>query len=1105
MRLITILLFTITCCMFAENTHSQNVKVDLDMQNATLTDVFREIEKQSEYRFFYNNAVLNITKKLNLKAKDKELKDVLEQLFSQTDMTYRLVDKYIVITPKSDSSPSGLPQVPNTKTITGIVTDTNGDPVIGANVVEKGTTNGVITDMDGKFSLTVSENAVLQVSYIGYVAQEIKIGNKGSFNITLKEDTQALDEVVVIGYGTMKKSDLTGSVASIQGDRISEKASSVKISETLQGLTPGLMVTRGGASDSNVSSTIRIRGVTTIGDSDPLIIIDGIPAESIDRVNPNDIESISVLKDAASASIYGSRAAAGVILVTTKRAKEGQLSISYDYSFSFERPTRTASYENAVGHMRLENERSWNDNPDGGEYQTYAKDLIDNYASLNAQDPDRYPDTDWHDLMLKNWAYKNKHMISLQAGTKYVKSYFSLNVDDTEGLYMGKKYDRYTVRSNNDITINKYFSANINFNGLYSINSEPQSSSAGLAVIPGQILQPIYAAEWSDGRTSPGKSGENPYAILKHAGSKDTKSSLFGGKFQLNFTPIENLTFSAAYATEFYNVKIKNFLKKVNYTNLDDPLTVGGTVWGAETTDLRETRNDRRSETLQFFANYKNSFGKHHLSLMAGYEENSDFYENLGASRLQYELSNFPYLNLGNANYQFNSGNAYEYANRSFLGRVIYDFKNKYLLQSNVRYDGSSRFHKDHRWGLFPSISAGWVISEESFMEDVKDLSFLKFRASWGSLGNERIGYYPYQSTMSFNSLVLFQGNNAVAAQGAAVMNYAIPDISWETTESYNLGVDIGLLNNRLTVTADIYKKITKDMLLALEIPSYIGLSNPDQNTGRMNTKGWEFSVGWNDRIGDFRYSITGHLSDSKSVMGDLGGTEFLGSQVKFKGSEFNEWYGYVSDGLYQTQEEVDNSAVLYSNLKPGDVKYKDISGPDGIPDGKISAEYDRVLLGGSLPRFLYGGNINMEYKNFSFGLIFQGVGKQNSYMNISWVRPYYEYPTIIDGNSWSLYNTNEQNLKVKYPRITMTNRSNNYAVSDYWLFNGAYFRLKNISLAYTIPQSLTSKVKLNSARVFVNASDLFSIDKYPDGWDPETTTSYWVNRSFTLGFSVKF
>jgi hypothetical protein len=393
-------------------------------------------------------------------------------------------------------------------------------------------------------------------------------------------------------------------------------------------------------------------------------------------------------------------------------------------------------------------------------------------------------------------------------------------------------------------------------------------------------------------------------------------------------------------------------------------------------------------------------------------------------------------------------------------------------------------------------------------MKGIAWLSYLKLRASWGSLGNERIGNYPYQSTIGFGNTLIYQGGQVVSGQSAVVEQYAIRDISWETTESYDFGIDAGFFNNKLRFTGDYYKKTTKDMLLDLEIPDYIGLENPSQNTGEMNTKGWEFVLNWNDRIGDLRYSASVNLSDFKSVMGDLGGTQFLGSQVKFEGSEFNEWYGYKTDGIFQTQEEVAESAKLNNNVKPGDIKLLDISGPEGIPDGKISSEYDRVLLGGSLPRYLYGGNIQLGYKNFDFSMVFQGIGKQKVEMTQRMVRPflneYIEVPQLIVGNYWSKYNTDEQNLNADYPRVSNVGNPNNYSFSDFWLFNGAYFRLKNITLAYSLPKMVIEQLKMQNVKVYASISDLLSVDNYPKGWDPEAT-SYWVTTSFIFGVSIKF
>ncbi|MBC8603118.1 TonB-dependent receptor [Parabacteroides acidifaciens] len=990
--------------------------------------------------------------------------------------------------------------------ITGVVKDAAGEAIVGANVVEKGTTNGTITDMEGKFSLNVTLDATLVISYIGYIQQEVKVRERRIVNIILEEDTYSLEEVVAIGYGTVKKQDLTGSVASVDGSKLADRKS-MRVSQALQGAVSGVRVSRSG-SDPSSSATIRVRGITSINNTDPLVIVDGVPG-TLDWVNPEDIESISVLKDAASASIYGSRAAAGVILVTTKRAKKGTFNINYNYEFSLDKPTTTVEYADAQTYMRMINERDWNDkNNQGNQYTTYSQESIDNYATMHLQNPDQYPDVDWMNIMMKKKSTKQSHKLNIIGGTEKLRTKITAEYDQSDALYKGKNYDRMMFRANNDIYFNDWIDASIDVNGIYSISESPARYTM---TATRRLSAPIYAAEWSDGRIAEGKTGENPYALLVAGGSKQSKTLAVGGKMAVNIKPFEGLKITGVFAPQFYRDKQKTFAKSIPYTYWNDPNTTVGYIMGATKTTLTESRPDNMSTTTQLFVNYTKSFKEHNFNVMAGYENYYYYDESMSGSRDNYLLQSFPYLDIGNANYQYATGSAYQNAYRSWFGRIMYNWKSRYYLQANARYDGSSRFAKDFRWGFFPSFSAGWVISEESFMKDkLLWLSSLKLRGSWGQLGNERIGNYPYQSTIAFqNDILLYQGNEVVAGQAAGVYKYAIRDISWETTESWDIGLDAYFLNNRLRFSGDYYKKQTKDMLLALEIPDYVGLENPDQNTGKMHTKGWDIELSWNDQIGDFSYSATFNLSDAKSIMGDLGGTEFLGDQVKKKGSEFNEWYGYLSDGIYQTQEEVDNSARMNSNVKPGDIKYVDVSGPDGVPDGKISPEYDRVLLGGSLPRFTYGGTINMAYKNVDLAIAFQGIGKQNVRETEEMVHPFEaqfrDVPQIIVGKYWSVLNTAEQNLKAEFPRISETGYSNNYTMSDYWLFNGGYFRLKNIVLGYTLPKDIVEKMKIQNLRVYANVSDLFSIDRYPKGYDPEAIGTYWVTTSFLFGISVQF
>jgi len=1100
---LNLILILFTVLQVSASVSAQNTRLDLKMKNATISQVFDEIERQSEVYFFYNKNQIDETKTISVDYRNKTIDEILKAMVSDLNLTYEVVGKNIIIK-SADSSVNGAQQ--SGVKVKGTVKNASGESLPGVSVIVKGTTNGTISDADGNYNLTnVPNEGTLVFSFVGMKTQEVPVAGKAILNVVLEDETIGIEEVVAIGYGTVKKSDLTGAVGSVQGETISERQTTM-LSQALQGTTSGVMVTRNNNAPGS-TATIRIRGITTIGDSNPLIIVDGVPVDNINDINPNDVESMSVLKDAASASIYGSRAAAGVILITTKRAKSGDVSLTYNMEYGMEKPTALPEYVDVKRYMQMTNELRWNDNNNNAnEYPLYAKDMIDNYTSLNAENPNKYPNTDWVGLMLNDYAPRQTHTLGITAGTKAIRTKASLAYDKTDGLFDGKSYERITARFNNDVTITKNLAASFDLFFKRSISKNPQNDPMYNTL----ISPPVYAAKWADGRVAEGKTGANIWGMTFLGGYNNGWYNQIGGKMSLDYTPLEGLKLSAVVSPTLGFDKVKNFRLRVPYFAADDPTLLAGTLEGCTQTDLYETRNDNYRVTSQLLANYMKSFGSHNLNAMVGYENFYAFNENLGASRQKYELTNYPYLDLGPLDFRGNNGSAYENAYRSYFGRLMYNYQNKYFLQGNVRYDGSSRFAEEYRWGTFPSFSGGWVLTEENFMKDIPWLSFLKVRGSWGSLGNERIGNYPYQATIAFSNALFYQGSNVAAAQTAAQIKYAIQDISWETTESIDFGIDANLFDNRLRFTGDYYEKTTKDMLLQLEIPDYIGFDNPDQNTGKMYTKGWEAELGWSDKIGEVGYSISGNISDFQSEMGDLGGTEFIGDQIKKKGSEFNEWYGYLSDGLFQTADDLAASAKLGSNQKVGDVKYKDISGPDGVPDGKISPEYDRKLLGGSLPRYLYGANLKLDYKNFDFSVVLQGVGQQNTRLNGIMVTPlianWGHMPKIIDGTSWSKYNTDEQNLAAKYPRLTYTNQGVNYAMSDYWLINGGYFRLKNITLGYNLPTNLVQKINLQRVRIYGSASDIFTIDNYPKGWDPEVAESgYPITSSYIFGLSVTF
>lgn len=1091
----------------------------LQSNGSTIKEVLGYIEKTGKYVFVYDQNVKNrLSESVDITVKGKSIDNLLSELCNKTGLKYKISGKQVTISNAVGATRAAQetvkPKSKPTKKVTGKVTDANGEGLIGATVMIKGTTTGAVADLDGNFTLDVPEGAKLVVSYVGFKDQELSVDKKGTYNVTLSEDTNTLEELVVIGYGTVKKKDLTGSVAAVKGDELVSKRTT-NLSTALQGSLSGVMVRRDNGAPGASASSIHVRGVTTIGDSSPLVIVDGVEG-SLDYVNANDVENITVLKDAAAASIYGSKAAAGVILVTTKRGQEGKLNLSYTGEFGWEIPTKQPSMVGVTRYLEMNNELMYNDNPSAGFFQVYTADQTKNWLKYNQTDPNNYPITDWKDLMLKNSAPRMTHTVNLSGGNDKVKSAATLSYDDVKGLIDGRRFQRYMFRSNNDFKINDKLSAALDVN-IRHAKSENKNYAPYEDI---RKMPAIYPALWADGRLASGKSGANPYGLLRDGGSNASHSTQISGKASLTFKPIKGLSLQAIVSPFLNYQKSKKFQYAVSYNLMDDPDVFGGYMEGNgvqwTTNKLTEGRNDNWHVTSQVLANYMITLGKHDITAMAGFENYYSKNESLTAARDQYELTNYPFLNIGPTDYQTNSGTGSEYTSNSFFGRLLYSYADRYLFQANVRHDASSRFAKNYRWGTFPSFSAGWVVSEEPFMQkaNMPWLSFLKLRASWGKLGNERIGsnYFPYIALMSFgNSYFYTLDGSVVSDKTARPAVLAVENITWETTTSTDLGFDANFFKNRLRFTFDYYWKKTTDMLLAIEIPYSMGYNNPSTNAGKMSTHGYDIDIAWQDNIGDFKYGVTFNFSDFLSKVDNLNNADIIsGGKIKRAGELFNAYYGYVCDGIYQTQEEVINSAVTSSTVTVGDLKYRDISGPDGVPDGKISPEYDRVVLGNSLPRFQYGGTLNASWKGIDLSVAFQGIGKQNSYLDRAMVEPlrgnYGNIPAIIEGNYWSPFNTAEENASVKYPRLTNVSKNNNYAVSDYWMFEGSYFRLKNITLGYTLPVAWTKHVGIQKTRLYFSASDLFCISDYPDGWDPEMGVSaYPITTSLVMGIQVNF
>lgn len=1081
--------------------YAKDERISLKFSDTPISKILPAIESQTDIHFIFNKDKVDVGKKVSINVSNEALPEVLDKLLKPSGISWKQDGNHIILA-QAIGQASGA----SLKTILykGTVTDNMDVPLPGVGILRQGTADGTVADIDGHWSMEACPGDVLVFSFLGCIDKTVRLTDKAEVNVRLESNTEELEQVVVIGYGTMQKKDLTGSVSSIAGDKITDRKVS-QLSTALQGSMPGVTVTRSSGAPG-AQSTIRVRGITTIGDSSPLVIVDGVPVDNINDVNPNDVESLTALKDAASASIYGSRAAAGVILITTKRGKTDRISMDYNFEYGFDVPTEMPDYVDVKRYMQMCNELKWNDNGNGEDkFPLYASSVIKNYDRYHANMPDEYPDTDWQSLIVKKYATKQTHNFSISGGTKHVRTKATLGYDKVGGLYESKDYRRFTARMNNDITVNKYLSGTFDINFKRSESTSPVSDP----MYNVYLFPAVYPALWSDGRIASGKSGDNPYAALMYGGTKKDVYSQTGGKVGVYVTPVEGLKISAIFAPIYNVYEGKSFSKKIEYYSADNPDEFVGTIGGHSATRLDESRSSSLSLTTQIFANYDNVFGKHSVSAMLGYEDNYYKTESLTAARDNYVIEDYPYLNRGPLDYQFNDGTASHRSYRSFFARAMYSYDSRYLIQANVRMDASSRFDSKYRAGWFPSVSAGWVLTEENFMRnlDIRPLSFLKFRASFGTLGNDRVGDYPYLPMLAYTEQLFYNGATASSYMTAAQWQYAIRDISWEKTMSWGVGLDLGMFDNRLNFSADYFYKITDDMILMIDIPDYVGYDNPNQNTGKMQTTGFELELGWKDSVGDFFYGISANLSDYVSKMGYLGGSEFIGDQINKIGSYYNEWYGYRTDGLFQSLDEINSYPVMNSSVMPGDIKYLKADPNDNSP---VSPDKDRVLLGNSQPRYQYAGNINMAWKGLDLNIVFQGIGYQLCRLQPEMVQPmrdaFGNIPAIIDGRYWSNYNTPEQNAVAKYPRLTTAQASYNYCMSDFWLFNGQYFRLKNITLGYTLPEHLTKKAFIQQLRFYVSANDIFCLSRFPRGWDPEQGTSaYPITTSVLGGISIKF
>lgn len=1001
--------------------------------------------------------------------------------------------------------------------VSGVVTDEAGEPLIGVSVLVKGTTLGNITDLNGRFSLDVPEGSILEISYIGYKTQSIK-AQREPMNIVLKEDAQKLDEVVVVGFGTQKKVNLTGSVSAVTGDDISKRPVA-NAAILLQGQIPGLRVNQGLGQPGGEGTSFRIRGQGTFSSagSDPLILINGVPG-SMTNLDPSVIESVSVLKDAASAAIYGARAANGVILVTTKQGAVGdKVHISYHGNVGLHTPTKLYDrVTNSVEYMELAN-LAWKNSGTG---KQYTQDQINLYRN-NVGDP-QYPNFDWQDYMFRT-AVVQTHNLSMAGSTEKTTYNVALNFVDQPGTMRGFKYRKYNATIDLTARITNFIKVGTYANLMYGETEQPRQGQND-AFLSTLSQAPTYMPwlpddgtgirRWTSSAYSFESHNKNMPAIIGDNAMKRDDNFDINAQLWLEINLAKGLTWYTKGAARLQSNKSKDWRGSTTYTydyhtgERSSELDKGGL--GLSVGDGR-----RFYTNLYSYLKYDLSLvdNAHNFSLMVGYNQESEKYETLNAYRKDFAFD-LPVLNAGGTADWSNSGGEEEWAIQSLFGRFNYDFKERYLFEANMRYDGTSRISDENRWGVFPSFSVAWRATEEEFIKNL-NLNWLnnfKLRGSWGQLGNQNIGLYPYQAMISGVDDYPFTKTSDGVIIGYQQTAYANRNIKWETTTITDIGFDLQVFDG-LSVTFDWYKKTTDDILRSSQVSSLLGLSAPTVNNGSVENKGIEVALNYANMVKGgtfrgFRYNAGVYFDRSRNKLTEFGAEEIGSYSIKREGLPYDEYYMLECIGVFADQAEINASPKQFNdNTQPGDLKYKDISGPDGKPDGVID-NYDRRTFSGRFPGFEYGINASATWKGFDLSLIGQGVADKKYYTTDWGVQPFMQGSSPNKDYIKHMW-TEENPYGAKHPKLYWQDMGGgkNTRPNSYYLKDASFFRLKNLTLGYTLPRVWTEKANISKVRIYFSGDNLLTLTPYK-GLDPERNGDgrdaiYPQNRIYSFGLNV--
>lgn len=1105
MKLSALMLLFFGLTLTAETTDAQQRLRDLSLENATILEVFRAIENQSDFGFFFKDDQMDMQKRYSLNLEDASIEETLAQVFSDSEYSYKIIGDNVVVMRKEAASISKL-TVSNLqqdgKTISGTVRDAKGEPIPGVSIVVKGSTTGTISNMDGNFTLSgVPEDAMLQFSFIGMNSVEVSATGRMTFNIVLQEEYLGLDEVVVVGYGVQKKANITGSVAVVDFEKMSESRPMVNISQGLAGEAPGVFVTMGSGKPNNDTGRILIRGQGTLNNSSPLVVIDGIVG-SMGDVNPNDVASVSILKDAASASIYGSRAAGGVILITTKRGDSSKTKVSYNLYTGFETPSldKDMMIWDYADHMGVINQAHGN----MGSGLPFEQADIDDYRQQTdaGADPILYPNTNWFDYAISN-AFVQEHNLSASGGSDKVRYLLSANIYENGGSMEDTDFNKYTFRANIDADVTNWLTVGANISGYMSKENgmDAEGSYDKLVKSPPGIF-PVHP----DGRIGAQQvDGEVDISSIAHSNAvsvswQETQRTLGKAFAKISFN--DKLKLNASYGIILGNTYSKNVSSSVDLWDFKKDVIVKPSNGNSS---VKDEYGRYQNFVSDVFLTYNNAFNQvHNVGGLLGYNEEYSKNDGFDAKRNNLLSFDTDVLNAASGENPEVGGGYSDRSTRSVFGRINYNYKERYYFESNLRYDGSSKFTEGRRWGLFPSFSGGWRISQEPFMNWATGLDNLKIRASWGQLGNNRINDYGSQSL--YKQVLYSFGGNIV--QGAAPKENVNSLIQWETTTSTDIGFDAALLNYRLNIEAAYFNKKTEDILMQIPIPLVNGgFSDPYQNAGVVSNKGVELNIGWKDRWeNSFSYGITGNFTWVKSSVDKFRGevASYTGTTILQEGLSLYPYYVREVDGI-ATQEKIDqmvNDGYTFNpQIKPGDLLYKDQQ-KEGEEGYKEINDNDRVVKGSSLPEYLFGLNLNVGYKGFDFSTLLQGVAGIDNYYNNSWYTTNLTNGVLINKMALNAWTAEKPNTNI--PRLTTSSNENTVA-NDFWLKDASYLRVKSIVLGYTLPSRITQKISIDRVRFFASGENLFTFTSFP-GFDPELpSASYPIMKKVIFGLNVNF